>query len=292
MALRSYVPDTAMTADLLGTERMSHAIQVTEDGLLLTAGYSVLEANEILITNHRGKSAEGIVIAQDYDSGIALVRPMSSLGLSHFPTAALNTISIGDKLEIISSDEDPMQARIVSLDEFAGRWEYLLDSAIYTLPLCEHWSGAGLLNARGELVGLGSLALGLSENGEEPVPGNLFIPVELVMPHLDYLSMHGELPGSKRPWLGMLVEEMDSELHVVGIYNDAPAAAAGIRPGDVILSVGNQPVASLPGFFRTLWHFGPAGTEIPILLKDGRELLLKTTDRNSFFTRHETTTLN
>jgi S1-C subfamily serine protease len=163
------------------------------------------------------------------------------------------------------------------------------------MPLCEHWSGAGLLNQQGELVGIGSLALGLSENGGELLPGNLFIPTELVMPHLEHLALHGEAPGQKRPWLGMLAEELDSELHVVGVYNEAPAAAAGIKPGDVILSVGSQPVASLPGFFRTLWHYGPAGSDIPLILKAGegrREVVLKTTDRTSFFTQHAATTLN
>lgn len=296
MAVHSYVPETAMTAELLGTERLSHAIQVSEDGLMLTAGYSVLEASEVLITNRRGHSSEGIVLAQHYDSGIALLRPMTSLGRSCMPTGSLDSVSTGESLSVITSDSDPLDVRVVAVEEFAGRWEYLLEKAIYTLPLCEHWSGAGLLNSQGELVGLGSLALGLSEDGAESRPGNMFIPVELVIPHLEHLALHGDAPGEKRPWLGMLAEEMDSELHVVGVYNNAPAASAGIRPGDIILSVGSQPVASLPGFFRTLWHYGPAGSEIPLVLKEGesgrREVMLKTTDRNSFFTRHESTLLN
>lgn len=296
MALHSYIPETAMTAPLLGTERLSHALQVSEDGLMLTAGYSVLEASEILITNQRGHSSEGIVLAQDYDSGIALVKPMTSLGRSFFKTGPLDSVHCGETVTIVTSDAEPMDAHVVALEEFAGRWEYLLEKAIYTLPLCEHWSGAGLVNSRHELVGLGSLAMGISEHGGDAVPGNLFIPVDLIMPHLEHLALHGEAPGTKRPWLGMLAEEMNSELHVVGVYDDAPAASAGIRPGDIILSVGTQPVASLPGFFRSVWHYGPAGSEIPLVLKDGylgrREVMLKTTDRNSFFTRHETTNLN
>jgi S1-C subfamily serine protease len=295
MSLHSYVPESAMTASLLGTERLSHAIQVSEDGLMLTAGYSVLEANEILITNHRNQSSQGIVMAQDYDSGLALVKPMTSLGKAFLKTGSVNSLDADSEVSIITSDDEPMQARVVALEEFAGRWEYLLEEAIYTMPLCEHWSGAGLLNDQGELVGIGSLALGLSENGGELMPGNLFIPTELIMPHMEHLALHGEAPGQKRPWLGMLAEEIDSQLHVVGVYNDAPAAAAGIKPGDVILSVGSQPVASLPGFFRTIWHYGPAGSDIPLILKAGegrREVILKTTDRNSFFTQHAAINLN
>lgn len=295
MALHSYVPETAMTAELLGTERLSHAIQINEEGLMLTAGYSVLEATEIVLTNSHGHTTTGIVLAQDFDSGIALIRPVTSLGRSYLSAASVDTLRVGGRARVITSDANPLDVRVIAVGEFAGRWEYLLEEAIYTMPLCEHWSGAGLLNQDNQLVGIGSLALGLAENGGETQPGNLFIPVELTMPNLDYLTLHGESPGQKRPWLGMLAEEVNTELHVVGIYHDAPAAQAGIRPGDIILSVGSQPVASLPGFFRTLWHYGPAGADIPLVLKaEGgrREVVLKTTDRNSFFTRQETTTLN
>jgi S1-C subfamily serine protease len=295
ISLHSYVPETAMTAELLGTERLSHAIQVSDDGLMLTAGYSVLEATDIVLTNSHGQTTSGILLAQDFDSGIALVKPASSLGRSFLPTASLDSLRVGGRARVLTSDANPLDVRVIAVDEFAGRWEYLLEEAIYTMPLCEHWSGAGLLNQDNQLVGIGSLALGLAEDGGEAQPGNLFIPVELIMPHLEYLTLHGESPGQKRPWLGMLAEEVNTELHVVGIYHDAPAAEAGIKPGDVILSVGSQPVASLPGFFRTLWHYGPAGSDIPLVLKadEGRrEVVLKTTDRNSFFARQETTTLN
>ena len=69
----------------------------------------------------------------------------------------------------------------------------------------------------------------------------------------------------------------------------APAAMAGIRTGDIILSVDSQPVSSMAGFFRTLWHYGPAGSKIPLTLKAGdstREVMLDTIDRNTFFIQH------
>ena len=69
------------------------------------------------------------------------------------------------------------------------------------------------------------------------------------------LKQYGQKPGSRRPWLGTLVEEYESQLCVVGLYLGAPAAAAGIETGDIILSVDSQPVSSMAGFFRTIWHF-------------------------------------
>ena len=297
MAVRAVVPDSAITADLLGTERHSHAVQVTADGLLLTIGYSVMEANEVWLTNRRGQTAEAIILAEDHDSGLALLRPTVPLGSFHLEAAPMHELHQGQTLHIVASDD--RQQHTVSLNairEFAGRWEYLLDEALYTLPLFERWSGAALVTEDGKLCGIGSLALGIHVPGQEEVEaGNLFIPVDLVMPHLEYMQLHGQKPGKLRPWLGALVEEHETEVYVVGIYHGAPAARAGLQPGDIILSVGSEPVSTMTGFFRSIWHYGPAGTSIPLTVSDGkqqREVLLDTTDRNSYFLQHTASMLN
>jgi len=296
MAVHSIVPDTAMTAEMLGTERESHAIQISPDGLMLTVGYSVMEAGEVWITNRKGQTSEGIVLAQDYDSGLALLKPSASLGKIYLDTGPADSVNVGDRIEILTSEnKKAMDAAVFGKEEYAGRWEYLLENAFYTIPLCEHWSGAGLINSTGQLVGIGSFALGLKGPTGDIVPGNLFIPTDLVMPYIDHMCVHGQKPAQSRPWLGTLVEEHESELCVVGLYMGAPAAKAGIRTGDIILSVAGQPVSSMAGFFRTLWHFGPAGSSIPLTLKDGestRDVVLETIDRNSFFVQQSLNMLN
>lgn len=296
MLLHSKVPESAMTSELLGTERNAHAVQVTAGGLLLTVGYSVMEADEVWLTNRKGQTTEAIVLAHDYDSGLALLKPMVPLGLHHLETVSAATAKVGDTLGVLGmSDKEPQPVRLHALEEFAGRWEYLLERAYYTLPLYERWSGAALLNSEGKLCGLGALAMGLRSPKGEIEPGNLFIPVELVMPHLDYMQLHGQKPGKLRPWLGTLIEEHDSEIYVVGLYHGAPASRAGLRPGDIILSVDRQPVSSMAGFFRTVWRYGPAGTAIPLTVSDGkdtRDVVLDTIDRTSFFMQHAAGTIN
>jgi len=296
MAVRSIVPESALTAELLGTERSSHAVQVNADGLLLTVGYAVLEATEVWLTNRKGQTSEAIVLAQDYESGIALLKPMTPLGLHHLPTAGIGELKVGDGMHILASnDKDMHSVEVFALDEFAGRWEYLLETAIYTQPLFERWSGAALLDADGALAGIGSLALGLRGPGGQMEPGNLFIPVELVMPHIEHMTLHGQRPGTVRPWLGAMVEEHNREVYVVGIYHDAPAAKAGLQPGDIIVSVDQKPVHSMASFFRTVWQHGPAGSPLPLTLSDGkevREVVLSTTDRESFFLQYTANLIN
>lgn len=296
MAVHSIIPETALTAEMLGKERNSHAVQVTPEGLLLTVGYSVLEATEVWLTNRKGQSTEAIVLAQDHESGIALLKPMSPIGLHHLPTVGLAELKVGDAMRILASnDKSEHEASVFALEEFAGRWEYLLDTAIYTQPLFERWSGAALVTQDGKLAGIGSLALGLRSPEGKVEPGNLFIPVELMMPHIGYMQEHGQRPGRVRPWLGAMVEEHNREVYVVGVYHDAPAAKAGLQPGDVIVSVNNKPVNSMANFFRTVWQQGPAGTPLPLLLSDGkdqREVVLTSTDRESFFLKFASTPVN
>jgi S1-C subfamily serine protease len=295
--VHAIVPDSAVTADLLGTERHSHAVQVSPQGHLLTVSYSVMEASEVWLTNRKGQTAEAIVLANDYDSGIALLRPSVPLGSHYLETVGVDALQEGDTLQILIAEErETHPVKLAAIQEFAGRWEYLLERALYTTPLFERWSGSALLTGDGKLCGIGSLALGIRPPGEaEPEPANLFIPVELVMPHLEHMSLHGQKPGRLRPWLGALVEEHEAALFIVGIYHNAPAARAGLQPGEVILSVGQQPVSTMAEFFRSLWHYGPAGTAIPLTVSDGntaREVLLDSTDRESYFLRHTAEILN
>src|SRR5690606_23680422 len=159
---------------------------------------------------------------------------LQPLSQAYLESAGLDSLQTGAAVSVLTSDSEPLAASVFALEEFAGRWEYLLDQAIYTTPLCEHWSGAALLNSEGQLVGIGSLALGLKDATGEQVSGNLFIPPELVAPHLEYLSQHGELPGQPRPWLGIFTEEQDAGLQVTGVYRHAPASQAGVEPGDLI----------------------------------------------------------
>ena len=67
-----------------------------------------------------------------------------------------------------------------------------------------------------------------------------------------------------------------------------PAAAAGMRRGDIVSAVGGSSVESLGDFYRKVWSCGPAGVEIPIeVVRDERSdwLRVHSADRSSFLKR-------
>ena len=58
---------------------------------------------------------------------------------------------------------------------------------------------------------------------------------------------------------------------MVGAYEDGPAAAAGIKQGDLVLAVGGEKVSDLAQFFRRVWALGEAGVEVPLTIhRDGQ----------------------
>ncbi len=287
LQLRAIVPEDAMTSELLGTEREGLAVRIRDDGLALTVGYLCLEAEQIWLRNGAGTTSPAHVIAQDTESGLALVRADLPLGDVVARTGTLDHVAASQSLQVVNSPTDVATAcTVVAISEFAGRWEYLIDEALYTVPACDNWGGAALVDADGTLIGIGSLFLELPGPRGESVYGNLFVPVELIMPHVDDLCRHGARRTPALPWLGWMIQEHEGQLVVVGIYPDGPAQRAGIRVEDTVSAVNGRPVNQLADLFRTTWQTGAAGVDVPVTLagdRAPREVLVASVDRNGFF---------
>jgi S1-C subfamily serine protease len=152
--------------------------------------------------------------------------------------------------------------------QFAGYWEYLLDDAIITEPAHPHWSGAALIGAEGELLGIGSLSLE-SVTPEGPRPINMFVPIQHLPPILDDLS-RGVASEAPRPWLGVFAHDMSGRIVIGGISPRSPAERAELKAGDLILALADRPVADLADLYTRMWALGPAGVTIPLTLeRDG-----------------------
>jgi S1-C subfamily serine protease len=282
----SQVPEEAMTAGFLGTNRAGQGVRISADGLIVTVGYLVIEAEQIWLTSSDGRGSPAYVVAQDYDSGLALLRTSMPIGQDYLQPGPSTGLAAGDTVMICNhGDDKPLPYNLVAKQEFAGRWEYLLDEALFITPVIENWAGAALLNQNEEVCGIGSLMLEVPVTAFEVVPGNMFIPLELVTPYLDELCTFGCRQRPPRPWLGTLIQEYEGRLIVVGIYNNCPAHQAGIEPGDIIVSVNDEPVTSLPEMLRKVWSMGNAGIEIPLTITRSGTLLnyqLKSIDRASY----------
>lgn len=278
VALRVEVPSDATTAETLGTERAGHGVVIRESGLVLTIGYLITEAETVWLRPADGRVVPGHALAYDHETGFGLVQALGRLNLPALPLGRSADLLVGEHVILAASGgrQRSVAARIVARQEFAGYWEYLLEDAIFTAPAHPNWGGTALINAAGQLVGIGSLHLEQRRDPDTVFHVNMIVPIDLLAPVLDDLLAHGRPNRPPRPWLGLYATELDDKLMVVGVASGSPAQRADVRPGDALLTVADAPVTTLAELFRRIWALGPAGVEVPItVVRDGRMLALR-----------------
>ncbi|KQQ47047.1 signal protein PDZ [Methylobacterium sp. Leaf125] len=286
VALSTRVPPEAFTAETLGTERAGNGVVIGEDGLVLTIGYLVTEAESVWLTTHDGRSVPGHVVGFDAVTGFGLVQALGDLRLKPLKLGRSAPVRIGDRAVMagVGGRARSLAVEIVARQEFAGYWEYVLDEALFTAPSHPHWGGAALIGPDGALLGIGSLQL--QQGGTAgPKTINMIVPIDLLIPILDDLTARGRVDRPVRPWLGLYASDGEEAVVVMGLADDGPAEAADLRPGDVIVAVAGEPVADLAGFFRQVWALGEAGVRVPLTIqRDGKPLKLSVTssDRERF----------
>jgi S1-C subfamily serine protease len=285
--LHSIIPADAFTAETLGTERAGNGVFIRDNGLVLTIGYLITEAESIWLNLSDGRSVPGHVIGYDQETGFGLVQALAKVDVPALDIGKSSTASVGERVVVggAGGRHRSVGARIVAKQEFAGYWEYLLDEAIFTAPSHPNWGGTALIGPGGDLIGIGSLQLQHVVDKGQPQNINMIVPIDLLKPIFNDLMNTGRRSGPSRPWLGLYATEVESRLVVVGIADRGPAKKADLRNGDIILSVAGKEVRDLASFFRRIWAQGEAGVEVPLTIyRDGEtvEVRVKSSERGRF----------
>lgn len=264
----------ARSAQTLGRERSGSGVVIGADGLILTIGYLILEADSIQVTTQDRKTWPARPVAYDLATGFGLVRPLMPLrGVSPVRLGEAAQASTGEPM-MVSVGGDGAEVELtylVSRRPFSGYWEYHIEGALFTSPAVGNHSGAPLFNQRGELLGIGSLFVADALGQAPRTPGNMFVPVDLLKPILAEMQATGSTRQSHRPWLGLTSGEHEGRVVVARVTTDSPAHSGGIRRGDVILAVDGEPVESLEAFYKRLWTRQNADDEIRLTLQRAGE---------------------
>jgi len=281
------LPDARSNASL-GAVREGSGVIIDEKGYILTIGYLVIEADTIEVVTAEGKTSPATLAGYDHATGFGLLRAVLPLGAKPIGFGTSDELALREPVMVapFGGRESVNLAYVLSRRQFAGSWEYLLDSAIFISPPTLSWAGSALINREGKLVGIGSLLVRDSEEAGTPLPGNMFVPIDLVKPILADLIDKGRVAGPSRPWLGMATEELQGRLFVTRVSPQAPADQAGVQRGDIIVGVGADPVTTHAELYRKLWSLGPAGTEIPLKVLQGinvKEIRVRSIDRMEYF---------
>lgn len=289
VGIRSIIPDDALTADVLGTERAGNGVLIG-NGIVLTVGYLVTEAETIWISLADGTVVPGHALGFDQETGFGFVQLLAKLDLPALPLGSSKSAKVGEHVVISGHGgrRQAVAARIVAKQEFAGYWEYVLDEAFFTAPAHPHWGGAALIGPEGELLGIGSLQLQQAVNGDEVQDLNMVMPIDLVKPILKEIATSGWPKRTPRPWMGLYATEVSGSIFIAGLAASGPAQDADLQPGDMILNVDGEEVSDLAEFFRKVWSLGPAGVQVPMMIHREGETIsvsLHSADRRALLKR-------
>ncbi len=279
VGVKTQISQDARTASFLGREREGSGIVIDDQGLVLTIGYLILEADSAVITGPNGKKVPASIVAYDHESGLGLLRLSGTLDIKPMRLGSSASVNLQDKVLVASrgGDRPVIITEVVSRRVFTGGWEYLLENAIFTSPPHRFHSGAALVGEDGRLLGVGSLFVGNAVAANVMSPGNMFVPVDVLKPVLADLLQTGRRSGKKRPWLGANTSEHRGRVFVDRVSPGGPAAVAGITANDLIMGINGAPTSGQADFYRKLWAAGEAGgtVKLNVLPEAGADFKVK-----------------
>ncbi len=285
--VRAKIIANARSLATLGPQREGSGVLV-RDQYVLTIGYLVIESETVEVTGADGRTVPATLAGYDHATGFGLLKLLAPLEGKPLPLGDSAALAERDPVMIAAHGgrDGVSGAYVVSRRRFSGSWEYLLDSAIYTYPPVMNWSGAALVGAKGELLGIGSLIVADAMTPGTQSPGNMFVPIDLLKPIIGDLIDKGRAGGAVRPWLGVNTEELRGRLFVSRVSPDSPADRAGLQQGDIVIGVGGEEVSSLAEFYQKVWARGPAGVEVPVRVLQGtqmKDVNVRSIDRQDYF---------
>jgi S1-C subfamily serine protease len=238
---------------------------ITPDGFALTNSHVVHGASQLHATTTEGDRLHATLIGEDPATDVALVRmsardlPAAELGDSDVLRVGQLVIAMGDPLGLQATVSTGIVSALGrNMRSVEGR---LIDNIVqHSAPLNPGNSGGPLVDSHGRVIGINTAIIAMAQGLGFAVPANTarWVAGELLSHgrvrrrQLGISATAAMLPRHKVRDLDLLSERA---VEVRETLNGGPGAAAGLQPGDFIVSVNGRIVASVDDLHRLLADF-------------------------------------
>ena len=252
---------------------------IDTEGYIVTNHHVVDGSKSIEVQLSDGRTFQPKVIGSDPETDLALLK-IEATGLPMIPLGSSSALKVAEPVMAIGNPFGFDHTVTVGIVSGTGRiiGQGRFDDFIQTdAAINPGNSGGPLINTRGEVVGINS-AIRSSSGGFQGI--GFAIPVDLAKPILGQLRASGKVT---RGWLGVAIQPLTDELAksfgitstqgalIASVSEDSPAARAGFKPGDVIVSFDGKTVEG-PRVLPTLVANTPVGRAVPVVvLRDGKQ---------------------
>ncbi len=265
------------------TQRQSglgSGVVVSADGLVLTNNHVVESADEIEVAFHDGRKTKAKLVGSDPESDLAVLRILSDKPLIPITFAPAESLRIGDVVLAIGNPFGVGQTVTSGIVSALGRTHLginTFENFIQTdAAINPGNSGGALVDSNGNLVGINTAIY--SQSGGSMGIG-FAIPVSLAKNVMEQIIKSGTVT---RGWIGVEVQDMTTELAesfgvkpdegalIAGVMRGSPADRAGVKPGDILLSVNNQPVKDAQVMLELIAALAPGESARFGLMREGK----------------------
>ncbi|MFA5204324.1 MAG: DUF3394 domain-containing protein, partial [Lentisphaeria bacterium] len=289
------VPGRGLGHDVLRPAGKGSGVLFRGDGYIVTNCHVIEDADALEVKLHDGRvfttadsqhKVEVVGLDKETDLAVLRIGGGKLKGLPTLPLADSATVKVGQFAIAIGAPFNLDYSFSVGHVSQKGRYDMNInryENYIQTdASINPGNSGGPLLNIRGEVIGLNEFIVNGGLGGGNVGLG-FAIASNLVRQVADGLiANHGQVP---RPWLGIAMQPLTPELKrqfktpagvvVSNVFRGEPAARGGLRPGDVILKVGDTAVRTPHDVQFGVMNYQP-GTRIPLLVsRQGKTMRLE-----------------
>jgi S1-C subfamily serine protease len=258
---------------------------ITPDGYILTNSHVVHQARQLQVTLTEGSTLPADLVGSDPPTDLAVIRARSSL-VPHAELGDSARLKVGQLIIAIGNPlgfQSSVSAGVVSalgrsLRSMEGR---LIENIIqHTAPLNPGNSGGPLTDSRGRVVGVNTAIIAMAQGIGFAIPANTarWVVSQLLCYGRVRRGFLG-IAGRQRPLHRRMVRfyhlDRDFAVEVAKVDPQGPARQAGLKEGDLIVSIEDQAVATVDDLHRFLSD-NPFGRPVTLTVIRGQEQLCLT----------------